>query len=111
MTLPVLKYLSDAPLAASAITEFSEGKTFEDFDESLLFRSAVDRQFKIIGELLKFASEEKGGLELDVPDLWKSIGLRNRIVRGYHSVNHELVSTVFQVKLPLLQARLLELLQ
>lgn len=111
MTLPVLKYLSDAQLAVSAITEFLEGKTFEDFDGSLLLRSAVERQFEIIGEALKLASEEKEGLELDIPDLWKIIGLRNRIVHGYDSVNHELLWTVFQVKLPLLQARLLELLQ
>ena len=45
-------FLWDAAKAADAITEFLRDKKFEDFDRDLMLRSAVERQFEIIGEAL-----------------------------------------------------------
>ena len=45
-------YLWDAREAAGAILEFVAGKTFEDYASDRLLRSAVERQFEIIGEAL-----------------------------------------------------------
>lgn len=43
MTIPIKKYLVDAQMAANAISEFLEEKTFEDYMNSLLLRSGVER--------------------------------------------------------------------
>jgi uncharacterized protein with HEPN domain len=45
-------YLWDAREAAGATLEFVAGKTFEDYAGNRLLRSAVERQFEIIGEAL-----------------------------------------------------------
>ncbi|MBI2911373.1 MAG: DUF86 domain-containing protein [Chloroflexi bacterium] len=46
------KYLWDAHEAADAILSFTRGKTMEEFGQDLMLRSAVERQFEIIGEAL-----------------------------------------------------------
>jgi uncharacterized protein with HEPN domain len=44
--------LWDAHEAAKVITAVTAGKSFADFDRDIVLRSAVDRQFEIIGEAL-----------------------------------------------------------
>ena len=103
MTIRVKKYLVDAQMAASAISDFLKGKTRDDYFNSLLLRSGVERQFEIIGEALKQASQEKEDLELDIPELWKIVGLRNRIIHGYDSIDGDSLWDLTQVELPLLE--------
>ena len=110
MTPRLHKYLTDAHSATSAISQFVKGRTQDDFFNDLFFRSAVERQFEILGEALNLASKEKEDLELEIPDLWKIIGLRNRIIHGYDTVDDELVWDISQRKIPLLHQRLEELL-
>jgi uncharacterized protein with HEPN domain len=50
MRLEAKKYLFDIQRAASLITEFVSGKGFEDYRADALLRSAVERQFEVIGE-------------------------------------------------------------
>jgi hypothetical protein len=44
--------LWDARGAAEVITAVTMGKSFADFDRDIILRSAVERQFEIIGEAL-----------------------------------------------------------
>ena len=46
-------YLADARTAA-AITVFTTGKTYNDFANDLLLRSAVERQFQICSVFIQF---------------------------------------------------------
>ena len=110
MTPRTQKYLADAQKAAIAIVEFLETKSLEDFKNNLLLLSAVERQLIIAGEALNLASQEKEDLELDIPDLWKIVGLRNRLVHGYDIIRAEILWDVCKEKIPLLQKRLMELL-
>ena len=43
----------DMEHAAAGIQAFVVGKTYEDFEADLMLRSAVERQFEIIGEAIK----------------------------------------------------------
>ena len=110
MTLRVKKYLTDAHGATSRISQFLEGMTLADLTSNILLRSAVERQFEILGEALNLASKEKEDLELEIPDFWKIIGLRNRIIHGYDSVDDQALWDISQLHLPLLQERLIKLI-
>ena len=55
-------YLWDASESAEAIASFVRGRTFEDYGADVMLRSAVERQFEIIGEALR-------QLEKAAPDL------------------------------------------
>jgi uncharacterized protein with HEPN domain len=43
-------FLWDVRESAEAIATFIRGRTFEDYTKDLMLRSAVERQFEIIGE-------------------------------------------------------------
>ena len=45
-------YLWDMQQADSHIVQFTAGRTFADYVADVMFRSAVERQFEIIGEAL-----------------------------------------------------------
>ena len=110
MTLQLQKYLTDAHMATTAISKFLEEMTQEDLMNNLLLRSAVERQFEILGEALNLASREKEDLELEIPDLPRIIGLRNLIIHGYDSVDIKVLWRISQINVPPLSQRLVELL-
>ncbi len=52
MRLEARKYLFDIQRAAALVREFTGGKTFADYEADAMLRSAVERQFEIIGEAM-----------------------------------------------------------
>ena len=52
MELETKKLLYDIDQAIDLVTEFTEDKTFEDYAVDALLKSAVKRQFEIIGEAM-----------------------------------------------------------
>src|SRR5262245_48147204 len=89
MTDAVKKRLLDALAACGAIRGFTEGIDFTAYERALLVRSGVERQFEIIGEALNRATDEDPALTDDLPDLRRIVGLRNRLIHGYDSVDDE----------------------
>ena len=55
MPRDVRVYLYDILQACDEVSSFVEGKAFEDYTESSLLRSAVERQLAIVGEALNQA--------------------------------------------------------
>ena len=47
------KRLVDGLTACRVIAQFVAGRTFEDYEANLMLRSAVERQFEILGESLR----------------------------------------------------------
>ena len=62
-------YLWDALRATELLADFSSGKTFDDYLADAMLRSAVERQFEIIGEALNNLSKVDPELAALVPDL------------------------------------------
>jgi len=103
-------FLWDAHRAGTAIADFTRGKTFDDFARDLLLRSAVERQFEIIGESLGQLAKAHPAVAAKVPNLRRIIAFRNILVHGYTIIDRETVWRVIQESLPELLAVLAGLL-
>lgn len=103
-------YLWDGRNAADAIASFAEDRTFEDYKSDLLLRSAVERQFEIIGEALNQLSRVSPELAARIPDLDRMIAFRNILIHGYAVVDDEIVWRAIHENLRTLRSKLEELL-
>jgi uncharacterized protein with HEPN domain len=110
MTNATKKRLLDALLACRAIRSFTAGIDFAAYEASLLIRSAVERQFEIIGEALGQADKADTTLGARLPEIRSIVGLRNRLIHGYDSVDDQIVWDIVQTKLPGLEASVAALL-
>lgn len=73
--------LWDARDAADAIATMTAGKTFADFDREIVLRSAVERQFEIVGEALARLARADPPMAERIPDLRAIIAFRNMGMR------------------------------
>jgi uncharacterized protein with HEPN domain len=80
--LEIRKYLFDIDQACSVIESFTSGKSFEDYEASALLRSAVERQFEIVGEALGRMIKADASLAEHVSHSGRIIGFRNRLIHG-----------------------------
>ena len=110
MRLETRKYLQDIRAAADLIAAFTTGKTFSDYSADAMLRSAVERQFEIVGEALRKLAELDAALVEGIPEHRRIIAFRNVLIHGYASVDSRLVWGVAEGKLPDLRARVTELL-
>ena len=94
--------LWDAREAADAIATMTTGKTFADFDRDIVLRSAVERQFEIVGEALAMAER--------IPDFRDIIAFRNILIHGYAVIDCARVWRVVEDDLPRLRTTLSGLL-
>jgi uncharacterized protein with HEPN domain len=103
------KLLADILGACEAIGQFTTGQTRAGYSADRLRRSAVERQFGILGEAVR-------RLELLDPDLIERIThyrriveFRNVLVHGYDSADDDVVWQAVTEKVPVLrrEARLL----
>ena len=58
MRLETKKYLYDILQAAKSLEQFGSGKSFIDYQADALLHSATERQFEIIGEVLRRLSKD-----------------------------------------------------
>lgn len=95
-------YLWDAREAIDAIGAFTRGKTEEDFRQDLMLRSAVERQFEIVGEALSQLARRDQSLANQIPDLSDFVGFRNILIHGYAIVESDRVWRAIHESLPAL---------
>jgi uncharacterized protein with HEPN domain len=103
-------YLWDARESAAVILEFVAGKTFKDYSSDRLLRSAVERQFKIIGEALNLLCKIDPQWGDRIPDVPQIIAFRNVLIHGYASVNDLTVWRTIDESLPTLYETVTSLL-
>jgi uncharacterized protein with HEPN domain len=90
------KRLLDAYTACQAIESFVTGCTFADYEQNLMMRSAAELQFEIIGQALHQAEVFVPEVANLLPELHRIVGMRNRIIHGYDSVDDELLWQTIQ---------------
>jgi len=110
MTAEFNQRIHDAIGACRAILSFTAEVSFDAYADGLMLRSAVERQFEILGEALNRASEIRPEIRDSLPDLPRIVGMRNRIIHGYDSVDDQIVWDAIQHHVPPLAASLPPLL-
>ena len=104
MPLDAKAYLADMSAAANQIAAFTSGTTYTDYLANDLLRSAVERQFEIVGEALRKLAQLDPDMATKIPEYRRIIAFRNVLVHGYASVDHWLVWGIIENKLPALRA-------
>jgi uncharacterized protein with HEPN domain len=110
MQLEAKKCLEDVRQAAELILQFTAGKSFADYDGDALLRSAVERQFEIIGEAINRLSKIDGTIAAGLPDTPRIVAFRNILIHGYDVIDNHVVWDVVQQNLTPLHAQVVSLL-
>jgi len=97
------KLIWDAQQALQRIKRFVARKDFAAYQSDELLRSAVERQFEILGEALNQLSRLDPDVAEKIPELPRIVAFRNILIHGYASVDDRLVWGVVESQLePLL---------
>jgi uncharacterized protein with HEPN domain len=104
------KLLFDIDNACRAVRDFTAGKSYDDYGRDLMLRSAVERQFEIIGEALNRLHRIDPGTADQIPEFQRIIAFRNILIHGYAAIQNDTVWGVVEGNLPALAARVEHLL-
>ena len=104
------KLLADILAAAAAIERFSHGKSRHDYGRDLMLRSAVERQFEILGEAIRRLYALDPTMTAKISEHRRIIAFRNIIAHGYDGLDDDVVWQGVVEKLPILANEAAELL-
>ena len=93
-------YLTDILEAGKLIQQFTSGKTRVDYEQDVMLRAAIERQFTIIGEALSQAVKRDSQLASHISGTRLIIDFRNRLIHGYTVIDHDVVWGVIVDDLP-----------
>ncbi len=75
-------------------------KQLVDYQDDVLLRSAVERQFEIIGEAFNRLKKVDLGILARISDYRRIIGFRNVLAHGYDIIFDEIVWDIVETRLP-----------
>jgi uncharacterized protein with HEPN domain len=102
----VAMLLQDAVTAARIIQQFVLSKGFDDYLSDHMLRSAVERQFTILGEALVQASKLDQTIIGKITSFRQIAGFRNILVHAYAIVSDKTVWGIIEADLTVLIAEL-----
>jgi uncharacterized protein with HEPN domain len=102
MQLEARKYLYDIQEAAGLASQFTDRKSFADYQQDAMLRMAVERAFAIIGEALAQLARVDAALAAKITDCRSIVAFRNILVHAYAQVDERIVWDIVQSKLPML---------
>ena len=110
MRLEARKLLEDVRRASELITDFVSGRTVGDYEADPFLRSAVERQFEVVGEALNRLRRSDPAVADQISRISRIISFRNVLIHGYDMVDHEVVWDVIETHLPELREQVRTLL-
>jgi uncharacterized protein with HEPN domain len=105
------KWLHDIVEACELIQSATQGRALADYEQDRLLRSAIERNFEIIGEALNRLHKTDPATSARVPEHAAIIGFRNVLIHGYDYVDHSRVWQIIQSDVPRLRAQVEQLLK
>lgn len=81
------------------IRDFTRDADFQKYETDWLIKSAVERQFIIIGEAINRLKQVDENAYRKIPQAEKIIGFRNILVHGYEAISDQFVWEIIQVHL------------
>jgi uncharacterized protein with HEPN domain len=103
--------LAEALGAGENIEAWLDGVTLERYSDDAILRSAVERQFEIVGEALNRALEANASLGERLPEARGVVGFRNRLAHGYDDISSRVVWSIALENLPPLLAKIQRVLK
>lgn len=110
MRLETMKLLEDIRQASERILGFTYDKSLRDYSADALLRSAVERQFEIIGEALNRLVKTAPDVADQIDHHQRVIAFRNILIHGYDIVEDAVVWEVATDHLPTLYKQVQALL-
>lgn len=99
------KLLDDVVRSCRFIAEDTQGETLDTYLSDRRLRQVVERNLEIIGEALVRLRAADPDTAARITDLYRIIGLRNRLAHGYdEEIDDTLVWRAVQESLPILRA-------
>jgi uncharacterized protein with HEPN domain len=93
-------YLWDMQQASRLIASFLFGKDLAAYESDPLLRSAVERQFEIMGEAMTQLAKVEPDLAATIPHWREIIAFRNLLIHGYAVIEDARVWRIAQFNLP-----------
>ena len=107
----IRRYLDGILDAASLLNNFNADKTFADYANDPLLRSATERQFGIIGEAISRLAKIDEPTAARITDYRRIISFRNILIHDYDAVENQVVWYILRHRLPILVLEVHALLQ
>ena len=105
------KLLHDVQTASDLIVQFTDGVSFGNYANNNLLRSAVERQFKIVGEAINQLSHIDSELAARITSFRRIIDFRNFLIHGCSHIDNEVVWDIVTEELSVLTSDVRKLLQ
>jgi uncharacterized protein with HEPN domain len=89
-------HLHDVIQAGRAIKEFVAGRSFGEYANNDLLRSAVERKFMIMGEALNRIRRDEPEILTRVANHRDIVSFRNILIHGYDSIDDRIVWDIIE---------------
>jgi uncharacterized protein with HEPN domain len=103
MQLEARKYLFDIKQAADLLAAFVNGKHFADYQRDAMLRSAIERQFELVGEAVSQLARLDPVLAARLTEYRRIIAFRNILIHAYATIDDRIVWGVIEGQLPQLR--------
>lgn len=103
--------LHDVLEACQAIERVTAGLEFDDYMQNEAVRAGVQWFICVAGEALGGARQLDPELAVHLPELTEVVGMRNRLVHGYFTINDKTVWSTAKESVPSLQLKVESLLE
>ncbi len=103
MPRSAVAYLADILEACEAVDDVLRGVDFSTYQSTRAIRSAVEREFIIIGEAVAALGRVSPDMFKEISHARMAVGFRNQLTHDYAAVDDDTVFAVAESDLPVLR--------